>query len=150
MKNVKGNIDLIIHKINFISKFDKYQNYQIEINDNKINASFLKFLSNISDFIFIDKLESGDIRRKSENLSLDDVIHKAETGIACGIKVVKNPISNLYEWEKWEDGYIEGFCRMDSDNKDKEWFVFIYIKMENLKKILKSYEDHLFLLNDIF
>jgi len=144
MRSLKNKVDDIIKSIEYNSSIDKYYTPQIEIIEKYMNADFLYHLNNISEFSFIEKLSS--IHRTPTNLKLEDVIHNSESAIACGIKVVKRPLSKFTKWDKWEGGYIEGFCRMDSDNPYEDWFVFMYIKMKYLEKILHIYEDYLYLI----
>lgn len=151
MKEIKGKIDYILQYIEEQSSINKYFTPQIEIGgrekDKHMNAPFLAYLDTLSEKTIIDVLpgKSG-LRRETTDLELKDVIQNAITADICGIKVVKNPLSSFSEWDKWEDGYIEGFCRMDADEKGKDWFVWMYIKMKHLRDILEIYEDYLYLL----
>jgi hypothetical protein len=71
----------------------------------------------------------------------------APTGIAAGIKIVKYPLSSWTEYDQWPGGYIEGFIRMDSDDKRfGEYFIWTYIKMDKLENIINRFEDKLNLL----
>lgn len=144
----KIGVNNIIDLINHNSIVDKYYQPQIEIIDKTKNADFLIFCDKLSDFTFVDELGGKSYTRRYRiDKNLNDVIHKADTGISCGIKVIKNPLIKLSEWEEWEDGYIEGFIRMDSDIKGIEWFVWQYIKMSKLSIILNEFKDDLYIFN---
>jgi hypothetical protein len=137
------NIDQLINDIFREQILDKYHTSQFEIEDYK-RKDFLTFCETIAKYTFVD--ERGDNpghRRYKTDLTLNDVIYKVDTGIACGIKIVRNPIGTISEWDSWEGGYIEGFIRMDADKKYKEWFVWQYIEMKYLNEILTTFKDDL-------
>lgn len=143
-------INLIINK----SDQDKYYQPQIEIIDKSRMQNFLLFLETLSEETRIDELGGrNDMRRYPIDVELKDVIHMADTSIACGIKVVRNPLMSFMEYDKWENGYIEGFARFDADDEHRkehrflEWFSWFYIKMNKLKIILETYKNDLFLLD---
>lgn len=138
----------LIDYIKMMSVANPYIHPQIEIVDKNKMREFLLFCENISDYSYVDKL-GGDtgVRRKRTDLKLSDIVHKADTSIACGLKVVLKPLMQLMEWERWDDGYIEAFARMDSDlETSMEWFNWQYIKVSHLEIILKTYKEDLYLL----
>ena len=73
------------------------------------------------------------------NLKFDEVIHKAETAIKCGMKINHYPTWKINPWEQWEDGYIEFFIRMDGLTGGNEIFIWQDIRMKHLPKILKTF-----------
>lgn len=151
IKNMKKvteiGIDNVIKILNLKSDNNNYYNPQIEIRDKNKMSDFLNFCEVLSEYSYIDELGRTDsMQRKRTNLNLNDVVYKANTSIVCGIKIVKYPLFKLHEWEKWEDGYINIYARMDADEKFVEWFVWQYLKMDKLKIILKKFENELYLL----
>lgn len=91
---------------------------------------------------------SGEEKKSEIEKALDakfeEIIHMAPTAIGCGIKVVKNPIGRLMNYEQWPGGYIEGYIRMDSDDpRYGEYFVWTYLRMEMLGPILERFEGKL-------
>ena len=143
----KIGVNNLIQSIKEKSKFNKYYQPQIEIIDNDKKSDFLNFCDKLSDYKFVDELgKKSNLSRYRIDKELKDVIFKAHTSIACGIKVVLNPLMSLSKWDKWEDGYIEVFARMDSDEKYVEWFVWQYIKMNKLSTILSEFQNDIYLL----
>jgi hypothetical protein len=157
MKHIKlfdnFNTNDILMKINWESEKDRYQSPQIRTNKSEYNEEFIKYLWEIADIKRIDALggtEAKDGMRRyniSDLVSFEDVIHMAPTGIAAGIKITKYPLSSWTEYDQWPGGYIEGFIRMDSDDKRfGEYFIWTYIKMDKLENIINKFEDKLNLL----
>lgn len=140
---VKGNIEHILAEIDRLNEIDQYIHPQLELDDVKQNAEFLNYLDSIAEFCYIETM-GKDWSRKPIDLKLSDVIHKSETAIVCGIKVVKHPISKFTEWDLWPGGYIEGFSRMDGEGEYPEFFTWFYIKIDKLKQILTKWENHLY------
>lgn len=146
-KIIDMGVDNTIELINNKSNSDRYYRPQIEILDNDKMSDFLLFTDNLSEYSWVDGLGGTDsIRRYRIDKTLNDVIHNSHTSIACGIKVVKNPLMGLNKWDKWENGYIECFARMDGDENNMEWFVWQYIKMDKLKIILTEFKNYLYYL----
>jgi hypothetical protein len=158
MKPIKGKIQSVITELTVNSLRDRYYQPQIEIGDREneqhrdLNAKFLEYLDSIAHHSHIDELDMNKgPARITTDLELKDIIHNAQTGMACGIQLVFNPLGGFNEWDKWEEGYIEGFCRMEGDktiNRSHEWFYWAYIKMSYLPEILKEFEDYLYYMND--
>lgn len=144
-KVIDIGVDNLIKLIDNISLLDKYYQPQIEIKDENKMADFLIFCEKLSEYYEIHQLGGRNgLRRYVIDKKLNDVIHKSHTSIACGIKVIKNPLSNMFDRDKWDGGYIELMSRMNSDTKNVEWFVWQYIKMDKLKIILKEFENDLY------
>lgn len=140
MKVTKNNIDNIISKTMLMEKFE-YQNAQIETINNKYNTEFLLYIDKFSEFTYIDVLHKT-LARERTNLRLIDVINYSFYAIGCGIKTHHYPLTKLFEWEKWEEGYIEGFIRTNKpNNMDKEYFVWQYIPMTYLRDILVRFSE---------
>jgi hypothetical protein len=145
-----NNIDQTIEEINRQADYDRYQHPQIRITDKNTFGEFITYLWEISDYKRIDALggteEKPGMRRYdiSDKVEFSDIIHMAPTGIGCGIKVVKYPLSRWMEWDEWPGGYIEGFIRMYSDDpRFGEYFIWTYIRPEKLRDILEKFEDKL-------
>jgi hypothetical protein len=115
---------------------------QIEVINKEDNSEFLTFCHSIAEIEFVDEL-SGFQRKRSNTLKFEDVIGKAPTGIKCGMKVNHFPQYKIDNWEKWEDGYIQVYIRMDSNVKGNEWFIWQYIRMKHLPEILNQFQDKL-------
>lgn len=140
-------VDAAHSKIISMCDENRYHSPQIEIFDKNKMADFLLFLNSIEDFSRVDELGNRDgVRRYPIDKEVNDILHKASTSIACGITVVKYPLMKLHEHQNWEGGYIEGFARMDADQKFVDWFYWSYVRMEHLKEILKEFEAYLVIL----
>jgi hypothetical protein len=139
----------------------KYSNSQLEVVDRKKNGDFLSTFERmvyeytedtgedpyVRGLLRVDALGGeSEYRRYPIDKKLSDVIHMAHTGIACGIKVVIEPVISVSEWEKWEGGYIEAFVRMDTDKKTRsetgqsEWFFWGYLPVSYLGELLESFD----------
>lgn len=154
MKRIKlfenFNPDDLLMRINWQSERDRYHSPQLNTIDNSVNAEFITYLWDIADIKRIDALggtESKDPWRRydiSDLVKIEDIIHMAPTGLAAGIKVTKYPLSKIMSYDRWENGYIEGFIRMDSDDsRFGEYFIWTYIKMDKLRDILEKFGDKL-------
>ena len=114
-----------------------YNPVQVEVIDEKFYDDFMKFGHKICEYERVEEL-SGMARRPSP-LKFDDVIHKAETGIKCGMKVNHYPTWKINPWEQWEDGFIEFFIRMDGPTLGNEIFIWQDVRMKYLPKIIKEF-----------
>ena len=114
-----------------------YNPVQVEVIDEKFYDDFMKFGHKICEYERIEEL-SGMARRESK-LKFEEVIHKAETGIKCGMKINHYPHWKINPWEQWEDGFIEFFIRMDGVTGGNEIFIWQDVRMKYLKKILKEF-----------
>jgi hypothetical protein len=150
----------VIERIRKNLLYNKYFNVQMDIQGKKKNGEFLlRFEELVIEFCDGDPYERGLVRidalggsgesayrRYPIDKKLSDVVHMSHTGIACGIKIVLNPITTLHEWDRWEDGYIEGFIRMDSDEETRkstgqdEWFFWGYLPVSYLERLLGGFE----------
>lgn len=147
LKVKDGSIDKVIQaSMDYSAKYYGNQ-LQIEIDNKEAIEPFLRKLNKLADFTIIDalggrKAESG-MRRFKTDLSFEDVIQYCESGIRCGIKIYHKSRGKFDEWEKWEDGYIEGFIRMNGNEDYNEFFIWTYTKMEYLRTILEEFKDDL-------
>lgn len=139
--------------VNFQADVDRYQTPQINTVDKKYNEEFTRFLWEIAEIKSIDSIGGTEakpgLRRYSidDLVDLEDIVHMAPTGIACGIKVCKYPMGSYMEYQTWPGGYIEGFIRMDSDDpRFGEYFVWTYIRMDRLREILEKFDGKIRLL----
>lgn len=147
-------VDNLISAIKLRSKYDKYYRQQLEIIDKNKMAEFLMFCEELADYSHVDELggippKKSDrqyTRRYTIDKKLEDIIHKADTSIGCGIQINMNQTTRISPWEKWNDGFIEGFARMDADEGGVEWFIWQYIKMEFLETILTEFKNDLIVL----
>jgi len=145
-----NSIDQFLIEIDRKADYDRYQQPQIRVTDPNFFGEFISYLWEIAEYTRIDALggteaKSGMRRYDiSDKVDFSDIIHMAPTGIGCGIKVVKYPLSRWMEWDEWPGGYIEGFIRMDSDDpRFGEYFIWTYIRIEKLRDILEKFEDKL-------
>jgi hypothetical protein len=154
MKHIKlfenFNLEDILYQINLICDRDNYHNPQIRTSNKSYNEEFITYLWEIAEIKRIDALggtesKSGFRRYDISNkVNFEDIIHMAPTGIATGIKIVKYPMAKMLDYETWSGGYIEGFIRMDSDDRRfGEYFIWTYIKMDRLKDIIEKFSDKL-------
>jgi hypothetical protein len=154
MKHIKllenFNLEDILYQINLQCDRDKYHNPQIRTSNKSYNEEFITYLWEIAEIKRIDALggtesKSGFRRYDISNkVNFEDIIHMAPTGISTGIKIVKYPMAKMLDYETWTGGYIEGFIRMDSDDRRfGEYFIWTYIKMDKLRDILEKFGDKL-------
>ena len=154
MKHIKllenFNLEDILYQINLQCDRDKYHNPQIRTSNKSYNEEFITYLWEISEIKRIDALggteSKSGFRRYgiSDKVNFEDIIHMAPTGISTGIKIVKYPMAKMLDYETWTGGYIEGFIRMDSDDRRfGEYFIWTYIKMDRLKDIVEKFRDKL-------
>lgn len=154
MKHIKllenFNLEDILYQINLQCDRDKYHNPQIRTSNKSYNEEFIIYLWEIAEIKRIDALggtesKSGFRRYDISNkVNFEDIIHMAPTGISTGIKIVKYPMAKMLDYETWTGGYIEGFIRMDSDDRRfGEYFIWTYIKMDKLRDILEKFGDKL-------
>jgi hypothetical protein len=116
---------------------------QVDVINEKDYREFLTFCHALAEYEFIDELSGGGARKRSSTLKFEDVIHKSDTGIRCGMKINHFPQYRMDIWETWQGGYIECFIRMDSETKGNEWFIWQYIRMNHLETILKRFPTRL-------
>lgn len=142
--------DIGIDKMITISKMYSAlfkQQLQVEIINEEKNEEFTRYLISLAEYTYVDALGGSKapdgVRRYNIDKKPETVLKHAKTAIGCGIKIVHTPLMNIMEWDKWENGYIEGFIRMDGDSEHGEYFIWTYIKMGNLKDILTKWENDL-------
>jgi hypothetical protein len=110
---------------------------QVEVIDEKFNEDFIKLGHKLCEYERIEEL-SGWSRRPSI-LKFEEVIHKAETAIKCGMKINHFPQWKIHPWEQWEDGFIEFYIRMDGLTGGNEIFIWQDVRMKHLKKIINQF-----------
>ena len=110
---------------------------QVNVIDEKFNEDFMRLGHKICEYERVEEL-SGWARRPSLE-KFENVIHNAETSVACGMKVNHYPQFRMNPWEQWEDGFIEFFIRMDGNTKGNEIFIWQDIRMKHLSKIIKEF-----------
>ena len=103
--------------------------------NNQETKEFVKFLVDNANILKIDILDCTiSFARQSSDKTAEEVINMIDDSF-CGIKIVKEPLFKLNEYEKWEGGYIEGFLRVGSD---PDYFIWTYHKMDKLDLILNK------------
>jgi len=116
---------------------------QIEVIEKSDYKEFLEFCHLLVEYEYIDELSGGFARKRSNTLKFEDVINNSPTGLKCGMKVNHFPQWKMEEFEKWPDGYIQCYIRMDSNVKGNEWFIWQYIRMNHLEEILNQFQGKL-------
>ena len=131
-----SEVDQII-KLNIIASGLHHQT-QIEINNKQKNLPFIKYLSYLSEYEWVDKLTS--FQREKTDLPIEHIYPLVENGIGCGIKVIKTPRMQLQPWEEWKNGYIEGFIRVTGEI---DYFYWGYIRFKFLDHIIQKFHSDL-------
>jgi len=100
-----------------------------EGNDEQMK-SYMKFLVDNADLCWTDILDcSVSFARQRSDKTPEEVIDMIDRSF-CGIKIVREPLFKMREYEKWEGGYINGFLRA------RDYFIWTYHKMDKLDLIL--------------
>lgn len=117
-----------------------YRQVQSDISNNSHAKEFIKYLCDISDVIFCDELYS--FKRNRTEKTYQEIIEmiKPENVSKTGIKINHYPMFKIFDHEKWEGGYIEGFIRIYGHT---DYFIRTYSKMNNLEKLLKKFKNKL-------
>lgn len=139
---IVNDVEEVINYSKSYQALNPHHPIQIEVMNAEDYNQFLTFCHNLSEIEYIDEL-SGWSRKRSDKLKFEDVIHKTPTGLKCGMKVNHFPQWRMDEWEKWPDGYIQSYIRMESDVKGNELFIWQYIKMSHLEEILNKFQGKL-------
>lgn len=113
---------------------------QIDLTDKKMYNEFLVYCEDLAVHSHVDELggEGSSWRRMRSDKTFDEVIHMAEFGIKCGIKINHRPLFKIQDYDQWEGGYIESFIRMGED-VEHDYFIWQYIRMEHLRNILTKF-----------
>lgn len=137
-----------VEDVNEVIKYSKqkdtvsmYNPLQINITDD-LSYEFTKYLIGIADTYHVDILKS--VARERYDIPIDealDLLQQSDFKMAS-IKIVHQPFMQIHEYEKWEDGYIEGFVRYSVENL-YDLFIWSYIEMKYLKDILEKFKDNL-------
>lgn len=135
-KVTKDSIDEAIERSIDFSKRYYGNSIQFETIDDKYNKEFLEYCMNISYNCI--KQEMKGFSRGETDKSYDYILDKSSDALKCGMKTIHNPISKIYEWEDWEDGYIQAFVRTSGD-----YFIWCIIKMDKLRDILEKFSGKL-------
>ena len=137
-----NDIEEVIYYSKSYQTLNPHHPIQIEVINPSDYTDFITFCHNLAEIEHIDEL-SGWSRKRSERLKFEDVIHKVPSAIKAGMKINHFTQYRIDEWEKWPDGYIQTYIRMDSDVKGNEWFIWQYIQMSNLENILNEFQGRL-------
>ena len=130
------------------TKHNQYYTVQANIKNSDRFVEFLTDLHNLCEHERIDQLSTietesarvSGFRRQPSSKTFDEVILKVDNkSLSVGIKIYHKPTMRLREWEKWEDGYIEGFVR--TTGKDApDYFIWSYTRMKHLQYLLTKYQ----------
>lgn len=141
MKRTITNVDETIQKCWEYSISNPYWSKQIGY-DGKNHRAFHLRLIELSHKHFLEQLLSMQRQPTSKTLDeLLDILDRSDF-IFSGIKIVHFPIMRLYEWDKWDDGYVEGYCRFSVSN-GPDYFIWTYIEMKHLRTILEEHKDEM-------
>lgn len=143
MKKI-SNIDDFLDYTKSYQKIHTLHSIQCDINDRKQHKDFISYLCNISDYIYTDEIDIySSFRRVKSDLGHEELINKitSENSDKCGIKINNTPYFSMFEWETWENGYVEGFISIKE--KRKNYFIWTYVKMIHIKEILNKWKDYL-------
>jgi hypothetical protein len=142
MKQKITNIKEFIEYTKLYKNLNKHFGLQVNSKDTKYDRELTEYLVSIADTVICQQL-TGMSREKTD-LSAKEIFEKItpENSLLSGIKIVHKPYCNIYDWEKWEDGYIEGFVRTCKLG-EPDYFIWSYIRMEHLKSIIKKFKTKL-------
>lgn len=115
-------------------------NMQIETIYPEYNRDFLEYCISKSHKYWLEEL-SGYQREKTDK-SLDFILDKVDGTLACGIKIYHRPLMKLYEWERWDGGYIELFVRTNKRG-EPDYFIWGIIEMDHFRDILETFKGKL-------
>ena len=131
------DIDQLIEMIKERSRLDIYYNPQFSFRGSaEQKKEFQTYLCDIAETSWVDQLES--IARQKTEIPVEDIIDMIEDDTFMGIKVVYKPVTTVCEWDRWEDGYIEGFLRTMTS---PDYFIWTYHKMGKLKSLLSDFPE---------
>ena len=131
------DIDQIIDMIKERSRLDIYYNPQFSFRGSaEQKKDFQTYLCDTAEVKWVDILKS--IQREYSDMKVDQVIEMIEDDTFMGIKVVYKPITTFSKWDRWEDGYIEGYLRTMTS---PDYFIWTYHKMGKLKSLLSDFPD---------
>lgn len=138
---IVNDVEEVINYSKSYQALNPHHPIQLEVIDKQDYTEFLTFCHNLAEIEHIDELSGWS--RKRSGKKFEDIIHKAPTGLKTGMKINHFPQYRMDEWEKWPDGYIQGYIRMDSDVKGNELFIWQYIRMNHLEEILTKFQGKL-------
>lgn len=138
-----------IEDINDVIEYSKQRNsdhvyYPLQINiTDDLSYELTKYLVDIADIYWVDILRF--VARERHDIPIEDALDllKHSGFKMAGIKIIHYPIMTMREYEKWEDGYIEGFVRYSAKSTNKDLFIWTYIRMKHLRNILEKFKDNL-------
>lgn len=136
------NIDEFIQYTKDYSAANPYWSVQVNLTDENLHRAFHETLIYLADEYRFDILTG--YQRKAFDIKVGDMLELIDKSdfIFSGIKIVHKPIARINEWEKWEDGYVEGFCRF-SCGDSPDYFIWTYLKTEHLRTILEEFKEDL-------
>lgn len=136
--------EFINHTHNYQLK-NPFNPVQTNIKNKKDIKNFIQYLCNIADMIYCDELDCNKswTRVKSEKTHQEIInMINNKTWAMSGIKINHYPQYQFAIYEKWENGYIEGFIRLANPNTC-DYFIWTYIKINKLENILKKFKNKL-------
>ena len=135
-------IDRLIETMEMTTSVFPYHAPQLHFDgDAQQIRDFMRYMVNHSEHYRVDILKG--IARESIGMLVSDVLQYVDDESFAGIKVVYKPITTFSKWDRWEDGYIEGYLRTMTS---PDYFIWTYAKMSRLKAILADNTNHLRLL----
>ncbi len=135
----------------YLKNMNIYWSPQIETINNNVNTDFMSYLYSISEYSRVDYLDClKSWSRQKSHKNVEDVLPFIENSTKCGIKIITTPVFKLSEWEKWENGYIEGFCCFDIIDPTIRitYFIWLYIKIGRLEEIIYKWGNELKILGN--
>jgi hypothetical protein len=142
MKQKITNIKEFIEYTKLYNNLNKHFGLQVNSKDTKYDRELTEYLVSIADTVICQELTG--MSRGQTNLKVEEIIEKItpQNSLLSGIKIVHIPYIKINEWEKWEDGFIEGFVRTCKKG-EPDYFIWTYIRMEYLESIIKKFKNKL-------
>lgn len=125
---------------------ERLMNLQINA-DEGIAKELTKYLCDKAEIVVPQQLTT--VLREKTDKSAEEIIELIEEGntTATGIKIFNKPPTSIHEYQKWDDGYIEGFLRvshLNSDYSNIDYFVWTYLRKNRLTNILHKFNKKLY------
>lgn len=129
------DIDKLIEAIKLFERNNIYQNVIVNITNDKAKE-FSEYLYSIAASSRVVVKSGGDKTMTADRI-LESIM--STNTINTGIKIYNYPAFAIHEHEKWNDGFVEGFVRIDSSH-----LLWTYIRMNKLKDILIKFGEYLY------
>lgn len=119
-------------------------NVQLNVTDNSRFKEFIEYLHQLQEYEWVDQIDykkPNYFGREKTDLPVDHIYPFLDTGLSCGIKAEPTAIMQVHPWEKWENGFIEGFIRVNDAEPNIEYYYWCYIRMGYLNDIVSKFKD---------